>query len=386
MQLALRSWMVRLHRWVALAVGTWFALLGLTGALLVWHGELDRALNPAWFAPRAVCASASIERPITSALATYSRVIKNMPATQVMAPAEHGTAFVVWSKASSGARIQHFVDATCGEYLGRREWGAVRLDRAHIVPAIYELHRSILSGDIGHTLVGIVGLMLLGVAITGAISAWPRTSTRAAWARTLSVKRGAPARRWYYDLHRATGMWLVLFLLVMSISGTYLCFPKETRQLIAAVLPMTKQNPPVQKASTQMGSSWLAGSAGTPLTLDDLVSRAERLWPEATWSRLRLPAKEADPYEVRLLQSGELREDTGDTSVQLTADGQVVEKRDPLSAPPGDTFISWLFPLHSGEALGLPGRLAWSVFGLIPLLLFATGAWLWWRRRRARVL
>lgn len=373
MQLELRSWTVRLHRWVALTVGTWFALLGLTGALLVWHDELDRALNPAWFAPRAACGSASVERPITSALATYSRVVKDMPATQVMAPAERGAAFVVWSKTSSGVRVQHFVDAACGEYLGRREWGAVRLDRAHIVPAIYELHRSILSGDIGHTLVGIVGLLLLGVAITGAISAWPRTSARAAWVRTLSVKRGASTRRWYYDLHRATGMWLLLFLLVMSISGTYLCFPKETRQLVAAVLPTTKPKPSTQAPLV----------TGAPLTLDVMAASAERLWPEATWSRLQLPAKKSDPYEVRLLQSGEIRKDTGDTSVRLAADGQVVEKRDPLNAPSGDTFISWLFPLHSGEALGLPGRLAWSVFGLIPLLLFATGAWLWLQRRRA---
>jgi uncharacterized iron-regulated membrane protein len=53
-----------------------------------------------------------------------------------------------------------------------------------------------------------------------------------------------------------------------------------------------------------------------------------------------------------------------------------------LRGPAGDRLLSWLFPLHSGEALGLAGRVAWTGFGLAPMLPFATGLWLWLRRRR----
>ena len=77
--------------------------------------------------------------------------------------------------------------------------------------------------------------------------------------------------------------------------------------------------------------------------------------------------------------------DTGDTRARLNGAGDVVDQRDPLRAPAGDTLISWLFPLHSGEALGLAGRLAWSIFGVAPPFLFATGLWLWLKRRRARI-
>jgi uncharacterized iron-regulated membrane protein len=45
--------------------------------------------------------------------------------------------------------------------------------------------------------------------------------------------------------------------------------------------------------------------------------------------------------------------------------------------------LAWLFPLHSGEAFGYAGRALWTLFGLLPPLLFATGTWLWWKRRRA---
>jgi uncharacterized iron-regulated membrane protein len=378
--MAVRPWTKRLHRWVALAAGTWFALLGLTGTLLVWHGELDRALNPAWFAPRVACAdgAGTSAQPVAQALDVYARHAV-APAVQVMAPEATGAAYVVWSKAANGARIQHFVDVRCGQYLGQREWGVARFDRAHFVPALYELHRSILSGEVGHVLVGFVGLLLLGVTITGAITAWPRLSNRAGWGRTLGIRRGVAARFVYYDIHRATGMWLLPLLLVMSISGIYLCFPKQTRAVVAAVLPTSGAGPAVVRTPPKRDVP--AGTAPTP---DALVASAERLWPDATWSRLQLPSGENKRYEVRLLQSRELRKDTGDTRVWMDADGRVEDVRDPLNAPAGDALISWLFPLHSGEAFGVAGRVLWTLFGLAPLILFATGAWLWWQRRMSK--
>nr|WP_295379099.1 PepSY-associated TM helix domain-containing protein [Pseudoxanthomonas sp.] len=367
---------MRLHRWVALVLGAWFTLLGLTGTVLVWHGELDRALNPHWFAPHAACAG--VERPVARAVAVLARDGGGAVATQVMAPAVPGAAYVVWSKGADGARLQHFVDVGCDTYLGRREWGALRLDRAHAVPALYELHRSLLSGEVGHVLVGLAGLALLFVAISGALTAWPRHATREAWKRTLTVKRGAAPRRRYYDLHRAGGLWLLAFLLLMAVSGAYLCFPKQGRALVASMLPSA----PTQGVLSEPPRRCDTNDAGP--SPDALIACAERLWPAATWSRVGLPARDGDAFEIRLLQAGEPRMDTGDTRVRVHANGRIAETRDPLNASAGDTLIAWLFPLHSGEALGMAGRLLWTLFGLLPGLLFATGAWLWWQRRQAR--
>jgi uncharacterized iron-regulated membrane protein len=385
----LRPLAMRLHRWVALGLGTWFALLGLTGAFLVWHAETDRALNPHWFAPQQRCVAVSAT-PVATSLAIFAREAPGGVATQVMAPVTPGAAYVVWQKPiGEGPRRQHFIDANCGQYLGGRDWGVVRFDRAHFVPAIYELHRALLSKEAGHVAVGFVGLLLLFVAITGVLTAWPRHSTGAAWKRTLTVKHGAGAHRRWYDLHRATGMWLVLFLLLMSLSGAYLCFPKQGRALVAMVLPTS---PATLREVAASATSHVRDAAGTQRNTevppaanpDALVRRAQSLWPETQWTRVQIPADPAKGYDVRLLQSDELRADTGDTRVRMSASGEVVDVRNPLRAPAGDTLLSWLFPLHSGEALGLAGRLAWSMFGLAPLLLFATGLWLWLKRRHAR--
>jgi uncharacterized iron-regulated membrane protein len=367
----LRTLAMRLHRWVALALGAWFALLGLTGGVLVWHAELDRALNPAWFAPRAPCAEHS-DTPVADALAVFARATHGATATQVMAPAAAGAAFTVWEKPpADGLRRQHFVDPHCGAYLGKRAWGAARIDRAHVVPALYELHRALLLREAGHVAVGFAGLALLFVAVTGLWTAWPRHPTREAWKRTLTLKRGAGMHRRFYDLHRATGAWLALFLLLMSVTGAYLCFPKQARALVAMALPTS----PAEMRKP-------ADTREVPLAPDVLVQRAQTLWRDAQWSRLQLPGNASGAWDVRLLQGAEVRADTGDTRVRLDHAGRVVDRRDPLRGPAGDRLIAWLFPLHSGEALGLVGRIAWSGFGLAPALLFATGLWLWVRRRR----
>ena len=359
---------MRLHRWVALALGLWFALLGATGSVLAWHGELDAALNPEWFAPSACTATAT---PVTATLAVFARATGNATPTQVMAPAQPGGAYVVWEATDTGRR-QHFIDPACGRYLGHRTWGAARIDRTHLVPALYELHRSLLSGEVGHVLVGLVGLLLLGVAITGLLTAWPRHSTRQAWRRTFTIKRGASTRRTFYDVHRASGTWLAAFLLLMSVTGAYLCFPKQGRALVAVVLP------------TQAAAAQAASPSGAAFAPDALVARAERQLADARWSRLQLPKPGEGNVEVRLLQPAEPRMDTGDTRVRLAADGRVLDVRDPLTAPSGDVVLAWLFPLHSGEAFGYFGRALWTLFGLAPPLLFATGLWLWLKRRAAQ--
>ena len=57
---------------------------------------------------------------------------------------------------------------------------------------------------------------------------------------------------------------------------------------------------------------------------------------------------------------------------------------DPLRAPGGDKFMMWLFPLHTGEALGVAGKAFISLFGLVPLMFFVTGVYIWLKLRRKK--
>lgn len=370
-----RVLLVWAHRWVALLAGAVLALLGLSGSLMVWQAEIDRALNPAWFDARTACDAAAPAQPIAVVLAVLERAAPQARAALVVAPAEDGAPYQIWETrdARTGWRREHFIDASCTRYLGQRDRGAPRLDAAHAVPLLYELHTRLILGEGGHTGVGIAGLVLLGLAISGVVAAWPRQSTGTAWRRVFGVKRGAAAARWWYDVHRAVGMWLLPLFLLMASTGTALVFSKQARALVGAVLPVAELPRLARDKNT----------ATAALPADDLVAAAGRRFPQARWSRLTLSAADAGTFEVRLLQPAEPRVDTGNTRVRLDARGQITAVHDPLSAPAGNRVLDWVFPLHSGEALGLAVRLAWTLFGLVPALLFGSGAWLWWRHQRA---
>jgi uncharacterized iron-regulated membrane protein len=46
----------------------------------------------------------------------------------------------------------------------------------------------------------------------------------------------------------------------------------------------------------------------------------------------------------------------------------------------GDTMLAWLTRLHFGRFAGWPVKVLWVLFGLVPPVLFVTGAVMWWTR------
>jgi uncharacterized iron-regulated membrane protein len=46
----------------------------------------------------------------------------------------------------------------------------------------------------------------------------------------------------------------------------------------------------------------------------------------------------------------------------------------------GDQALFWLSRLHFGRFAGLPVEIIWTIFGLMPAVLFVTGTLMWWKR------
>jgi uncharacterized iron-regulated membrane protein len=135
-------------------------------------------------------------RPAAGA-ATLALLAQHAPQARatVVAPREPGAACQVWEArdAASGRRTEHFIDPACG-VLGQRERGALRLDAAHAVPLLYELHSRLLAGETGHVIAGIAALLFAGLTATGLWLAWPRAARGKrlrAWRHALSVSRAA---------------------------------------------------------------------------------------------------------------------------------------------------------------------------------------------------
>ena len=300
-------------------------------------------------------------------------------------PEAAGDVFVAWYRPEAGAAgapwrqavtRQVMVDPANLQVLGERGWGEAGLSRPLFMPTLFHAHRYLLAGEVGKVVVATAGVSLAIAMLTGLVLWWPRMTRAAIW-HAVTVRHGGSWIRFNFQLHRAAGFFAAPVLLVTAVSGVYFNMPQWVTPAIGAVAQLS----PAKKV---MNSSAPPGTGITPAAA---VLAAQAQFPQGRVSRLSFPASGKAPYEVRIRQNGELRMGSGATRISVdSGDGRVLRVIDPLTARSGDRLVSWLFPLHTGEAFGTAGRIFISFVGLLPLAFFVTGLVVWIRIRRKKLL
>ena len=371
----------KLHLYIGLCCGAFFALMGLTGAAIAWLPELDALLNPTLLhaAPRYAGA------PFQVTPHTVQAVVDRLSADpaygkpmQLNPPAgEHDVYIASYRRApapDAGATAQPvlrqvMLDPYSLQIKGERDWGRFGLSRPLLMPTLFHLHRYFLSGEVGKTVVGIVGVALLLMACSGIVLWWPRPNWAALW-RALRIAHGGSWPRFNYTFHKASGFFAAQVLALLAFSGIYFNVPQWVVPLVGMVAHVT----PADKSGNT--------ASGAPISAAEAMAAAQALYPGARVSRIGLPAKPDAPYEIRVRQPDEVAGGDGATRITLdSVSGRLLRVRDPLLAAGGDRFLGWQFPLHSGQAFGLGGRVFVSLFGMLPLAFFVTGVLIWYQRR-----
>jgi uncharacterized iron-regulated membrane protein len=376
---SLRSWLRDIHLYLALLFGVLFVSAGLTGVLLAWNHELDAALNPALLHSHAA-ADAAPPNPdkVEAAIARLTQLPGYGKPTMLMLPDDAEDVFVAWYRPAArqktlfGTDLQRQVmlDQYTLEVLGERNYGEFGLSRPLLMPTLFHLHRYLLAGEGGKTVTGVTGLMLFLSSLLGLALWWPKTN----WTslrKSLTVRGNLTSRQFSYSFHRAAGFFVTPVLALLGFSGMVMNLPDVVRPLIGAV-------------STLEPTDKLANSAAEGrkvISVTAAMASAQHALPDGRISRVTLGTVKA-PYEIRMRQSAEVRKGDGNTRISIDAyNAEVLRVRNPLTAPSGDTFLNWMFPLHTGEAFGLPGRMLISFTGMMPLLFMVTGLVLWLGRR-----
>jgi len=377
------------HLWAGLVFGTILVLQGLTGTVIGWRHELDAWLNPGLLrvAPPSGTIAGAEARPSAAQVAAVSARLAGDPAygrpDTLFLPEVHGDVYVAWyrpekpaSRWSQGVTRQVMVDPASLRVLGERNWGEAGLSRPLLMPTLFHLHRYLMSGDAGKLVIAVQGVALMLLCLSGIVVWWPKPTLAAFW-HAVTVRRGGNWPKFSFQLHRAAGFWVAPVLLVLGFSGVYFNAPEWLTPAIRAAAPLA-ENVKVTNASPNDEPRIDAGAA---------LAAAQARYPQARVSRIGIPAKPEQPYEVRVRQPGELRHGPGATRVSVDAgSGVVLRTVDPLAARGGDWFVSTLYPLHTGEAFGTAGRVLISVVGMTPLVFFITGlvVWIKFRRKPAR--
>lgn len=351
----------------------WFALVGITGSLLVYETSIDALLNPELLLQDTQLG------PWLPAPAIYARVGKEfgwMRIERLTLPAARGDVYRAIVQVGPRMRIApRRVEATfspvSGDLLGTRDIAQRGLAPRYLMRTIYDFHRNVLLGEAGSNLVGIAGFLLMASGVTGLYAVWPRQ--RSGWRRVVMVKLRAGATRIVFDIHRSIGFLPCALLLLATATGSTLVYLNYTRDLVGlfskvAPFPVV----PWRDVATERWPSF-----------EELVASVQAAYPKQTISEIHMPTRLPGGYLFYLRAPGDVHR-LGDTIVWVDpATGDFLLERGHRTRTAGENFMHWLFPLHSGTAFGRSGMIAMCATGFAPLILVATGLWVWLRKRRA---
>ena len=266
------------------------------------------------------------------------------------------------------------------------------------MPFLYKLHYTLhIPGQAGVILFGIIALMWMFDCFIGFYLTLPmaakkplkppaRRSGKSWWQRwkpAWLVKLSAAFPRINLDIHRAGGLWfwLVTFILAMtSVSlnlGGEVARPtvglfSKLSQDVFETLPQNRDGGPPRLSYAEAVAA--ARAALPPANAGSSPSYLSYLPGRRVYWVAMMPDDKANDYlqfeYAQVFIDGD--------------DGRVRAMRTYAQGTGGDKFMDWQFPLHSGQILGLPGRILVCLSGVVVVALSVTGVIIWWQKRRAR--
>lgn len=225
----LRRALFQMHLWSGIALGLYILVISVTGSVLVYRNELDRAATREPVISKGSGPRLSDEQLTDAA----RRLYPDYRVERIARGVNPDQAVDVWMREGDTITGRQF-DPRSGVDLGNSVPPGI-----WFVSVLSDLHDNLFAGRTGRKVNGLGALASLMLALTGLAIWWPGVKT---WRRGLTLHRGVGWKRLTWDLHSVVGFWSLGFLLVFGLSGVYLCFPEQIQQIADQLEPYTAAN------------------------------------------------------------------------------------------------------------------------------------------------
>jgi uncharacterized iron-regulated membrane protein len=352
----LRPLLLKLHRWTGLAVGILFLIQGLTGSTLVFRDEIERVIHPS-----TVVVEGPTRVPVQTLIDVVHAAHPTETITRVEFPRWSDSAALVKLTAHDGTLRQVSVDPFRGTIVRDGTLSAWPIE------LLFQIHYTLLAGDTGETIIGIEGLALLFMALTGPIVWWPglkrlKNGFRVLW-------RGNSDRRWR-TLHRAWGAGAAILLLTSATTGVLMVWKDQVRSTLQTFSTITAK--PSPKVAAQPGRAMLP--------VDRMIARARAEYGATPLRQLRFSSK-GRVVAIFLDSDLTVRPDGAKQVYYNAYTGADLGHYVSGALPASSEVVDWLYTVHTGLFGGIVTRVLFELSALSLVGLTATGLWLWYARR-----
>ena len=375
-----------IHLWLSVPFGILITLICFSGAALVLEKEvMELCHRELYFVKKVEAAPLPMEQLVTKVAATLP---DSVSVTGVNISSDPERAYQV--TLSKPRRASMYVDQYTGEITGKYE-------RAPFFNFMFRMHRWLLDsmkqdGGIfwGKMIVGTSTLMFVFVLISGVVVWWPRT--RKALKNSLKIVANKGWRRFWYDLHVAGGMYALVFLLAMALTGLTWSFQWYRtgfyKTFGVEVQPSMGHGNAAANATAKGGKR-----DGKPEGREG--RGAHRYSPYTNWQQVYEQLAEANPdYKQISVSDGSASVAVPRFGNQRGTDrykfnprnGEITETTLYKDLDNSGKIRGWIYSVHVGSWGGMLTRILTFVAALIGASLPLTGYYLWIRKKIKRRL
>lgn len=339
-----------LHQWAGGITGLLLAIIGLSGAILVWEES--------WISLQGAGEALVTDSEVIGASVEAALAIDPALSRVTFANEEMGLHQAVYIDGSGAYLTQ------AGEVVDRWEtmWGRPEL-------WLFDLHHYLFMGDFGKYLTGVLGLLLLAFSVTGLILWWRtrKTFEFRLWPKRMT--KSAIVRQ-----HRDLGTVASPLLILLAFTGAMMIFPALSAAILSPWTGPARQAPalPDDLAAPGPQTDWSA-----------LMTNAQTAFPEASPRRLMFPAEPGAPLALRMKQDFEWTPN-GRTYVWLDpGSGEVLATDDPARGDTASRISEKYYPLHAGKVGGVLWCLLLTFAGLALVTLGGFATFSFWAGGKA---
>lgn len=355
-----RAWSL-IHKWTSLICTAFLLMLCLTGLPLIFHDEIDAALDrspPIAAKPNA--ALLDLDTVLETALKARPGEVGLFMSFDVDRPVVNVT---TGPRPDAVETQMHFasIARTSGEILPAGPTGGV-------MDVILRLHVDLFAGLPGMLFLGFMGLLFVVALVSGVVIYAP-FMRRIAFG---TVRASRSTRLKWLDYHNLLGVISAAWVAVVGLTGvintlsTPILQLWKTDQLAAMTAPY--KDKPAPRALGSIHAAVATAQAAAPGMRVQFVA-----FPGGAFSSNHHYAvflQGATPATERLLTPALIDAETG----QLTA-----IRRMPWYAQ----ALLLSQPLHFGDYGGLPLKILWALLDLVTIVVLGSGLYLWLARRRS---
>jgi uncharacterized iron-regulated membrane protein len=343
-----RNTLRQVHRWTGLTVGLLLAFIAVTGAALLFRPQLEpvlerTVLQVAPCAPRA---------PLDDVVAAARTLHPGQAVDEIDIRSAAGATVAVRFE----DRFDVFIHpCTAVAIEGRSHW-------AGFFGSVEQLHRfRFFDNQTGDLIGGTTAIVMVVVFAAGGMVLWWPASRRALKS-AYKIKWSLKGRAFDLNLHRTTGIYVCMVLLIVGMSALPLAF-KPVRYWMYSALASPLAAPKPNGVTPKPGTP--------PIALETILRNAWSLVPNAAQTVLTPTQKPGGSVEVFLIAADAPHPNARSYAYFDATTGALLRFEPYAASSLGHKAHRWLSSLHMGYVGGTSGQLVLllGVLG-VPLLAY----------------